>query len=62
MPIAPGSRGERAEAAYGSGTAPVRPQEVPVEIGCADGDVPVIWTSTPPGHETPLMVTVGATR
>ncbi|MBC7672808.1 MAG: hypothetical protein H7247_10355 [Polaromonas sp.] len=45
----------------GSATAPVRPHAVPVETGWAEGDGPVIRTSTPPGHETPLTVTVAAT-
>ena len=46
---------------YGNGTAPVRPQAVPVDMGGADGDVPVSITSTPPGHDFPLTVTVAAT-
>ena len=46
---------------HGSDTAPVRPHAVPVDIGCAEGDVPVINTSTPPGHATPFTVTAAAT-
>ena len=45
---------------YGSATAPVLPQDVPVEINCAEGEVPVNMTSTPPGHTTPFTVTVVA--
>jgi hypothetical protein len=46
----------------GSATAPVRPQAVPVDTGCDEGEGPVINTSTPPGHVTPFTVTAAATR